>query len=171
MQFRTSAVSGWPISSKRRAPSPRITGTLTTGYQTTLPKPRRPVKAGLISSQSEWRCGVLRRSHGDETARGGGDGTGVGDVELNRCAGGERLGESHDGFVQLAGVVGVGVDGGERVRYVAASDANAFPVEGRGDLQRNARQRRGACVAHGDKSACGELLCGGIEADIEIEAR
>ena len=42
-----------PISSKRRAPSPRMTGTLETGYQTTLPKPRRPVKAGLISSQSE----------------------------------------------------------------------------------------------------------------------
>jgi hypothetical protein len=31
-----------------------ITGMLTTGYQTTLPKPRKPVKAGLISSQSEW---------------------------------------------------------------------------------------------------------------------
>ncbi len=31
-----------PISSKRRAPSPMITGTLVTGYQTTLPKPRSP---------------------------------------------------------------------------------------------------------------------------------
>ena len=32
------------------------TGTLETGYQTTLPKPRRPVKAGLIWSQSERRA-------------------------------------------------------------------------------------------------------------------
>ena len=56
MRFRTSAVSGLPISSKSRAPSPMITGMLETGYQTTLPNPRRPVKAGLISSQSEWEA-------------------------------------------------------------------------------------------------------------------
>ncbi len=98
-------------------------------------------------------------SDGEETASGGGDGAGVGDVELKRCAGGKRLGERHGGFVELAGVVGVGVEGGDREADVAAGDADALPVEGRGDLQRNARQRRVAGVADGDKCACGELLC------------
>src|ERR1035441_7194550 len=36
-----------PISSKSRAPSPRSTGTLETGYQTTLPNPRRPGLRGF----------------------------------------------------------------------------------------------------------------------------
>ena len=35
-----------------------MTGTLETGYQTTLPKPRKPVKSGEISSQSEWSATV-----------------------------------------------------------------------------------------------------------------
>ena len=40
-----------------------------TGYQTTLPKPRRPVKSVSIWSQSECRRHVLRRSDGEETLR------------------------------------------------------------------------------------------------------
>ena len=90
-----------------------MTGTEETGYQTTLPKPRRPVKAAEISSQSEWRAtssGVPM-----ETRRWAVSvhGAGVGDVELKGGAGSERRGERDGGFVELAGVVGVGVEGGD----------------------------------------------------------
>ena len=41
---------------------------------------------------------------------GEGDNAGVGDVEREGLAGGERCGKRDDDFVQLAGVVGVGVE-------------------------------------------------------------
>ena len=43
------------------------------------------------------------------------DDAGVGDVELEGCAGGERLGERDGGLVKLAGVVDVGVERGDCV--------------------------------------------------------
>ena len=67
------------------------------------------------------------------------------------CAGGERLGERDGGLVQLAGVVGVGVERGDREGSVVAADANALPVERGGDLQRDAGERRFAVVADGER--------------------
>jgi hypothetical protein len=62
------------------------------------------------------RSGGLRRRgfRWYEEALGvGGDGAGVGDVKLEGGAGGERLGEGDGGFMELAGVVGVGVEDGD----------------------------------------------------------
>ena len=94
-----------------------MTGRLETGYQTTLPKPRRPVKSAPISSQSEWRASVFRGADGEQALGIGRDGAGVGGVELKGCAGSERRGERNGGLVQLAGVVGVGVERGDRERW------------------------------------------------------
>ena len=61
---------------------------------------------------------------------GEGDNAGVGDVEREGLAGGERRGKEDDDFVQLAGVVGVGVDGGdvEGDSWAAVcGDANVLP--------------------------------------------
>ena len=96
-----------PISSKRRAPSPRMTGIDETGYQTTLPKPRRPVKSGAMRSQSD--CSAISSGVPIACRRlaESGDDAGVGNVELEGCAGGERGGQRDSCFVELAGVVGV----------------------------------------------------------------
>ena len=102
-----------PISSKRRAPSPRMTGTLETGYQTTLPKPRRPVKSDADLVPVGVEGDFFGGSDGEQALGAGGDDAGVGDVKLQACAGRERLGERDGGFVQLAGVVGVGVERGD----------------------------------------------------------
>ena len=48
-----------------------MTGALETGYHTTLPKPRRPVKGRLICSQSEWSA----TPPGARTARSRGQAT------------------------------------------------------------------------------------------------
>ena len=104
-----------PISSKSRAPSPRITGTLDTGYQTTLPKPRRPVKANADLVPVGVQGDVVGRADGEQALRIGRDLAGVGDVELE-VAPGASGGERDRRFVQLAGVVGVGVERGHLER-------------------------------------------------------
>ena len=88
------------------------------------------------------------------------DRAGIGDVELEGCAGRERLGEGDGRLVQLAGVVDVGVERGDGERRIRPCDANALPVERGGDLQRNAREGGFAVVAHGDEGADGDLLLG-----------
>ena len=70
------------------------------------------------------------------------DGTGVGDVELHGRAGRKWRGERDRCLVKLAGVVGVGVEGGDGEGYVVAGDADALPIERRRDLQRNVGERR-----------------------------
>ncbi len=105
---------------------------------------------------------------------GEGDSAGVGDVELEGLAGGERGGERDDGFVQLAGVVGVGVDGGDVEGDVVSlavggGDANALPVERGGDLEGDAGERGLAVVADGEQGANGDLLVGREKMDVEIE--
>ena len=55
---------------------------------------------------------VVGRADGEQALRVGRDGAGVGDVELKRCAGRERVRQRHGCLVQLAGVVGVGVERG-----------------------------------------------------------
>jgi len=116
----------------------------------------------------------VRRAYGLEAAGGEGDGAGVGDVEREGLAGEERGGEGDGGLVQLAGMVGVGVDGddveGDGERLCAGSgEANAFPVERGGDLERNEGQRGVAVVAEGEEGADGDLLIGGEKMDVEIE--
>ncbi len=56
---------------------------------------------------------VVGSSDGEEALRRWRDDAGVGDVELEGCAGSERLGERDGGFVELAGVVDVGVERGD----------------------------------------------------------
>ena len=112
---------------------------------------------------------VVGGSDGEQALRRLGDGAGVGDVELEGCAGGERRGERDGGFVQLAGVVGVGVERGDGEGDVAAGDADALPVERRGDLQRNVGERGFAVVAHGDERADGDLVFGGAEMHVHVE--
>ena len=80
---------------------------------------------------------VVRGADGEQALGVDGDGAGVGDVELQGGAGGEGLGESDGGFVELAGVVGVGVEGGDGKGDVVEVDADALPVERGGDLQGN----------------------------------
>src|SRR5579871_6112639 len=58
-----------------------------------------------------WRCGVVGRSSRKPTACGR-DSSGVGDVELHSCARSQGLWQGYNYFVQLACVIGVGIDGG-----------------------------------------------------------
>ena len=99
----------------------------------------------------------------------GRDDAGVGDVELEGRAGGERLGKRDGGLVKLAGVVNVGVERGDGVDNVVGGDANALPVERRGNLQRDMRERGFAVVAHGDEGADGDLLLGGAQMHVHVE--
>src|ERR1700728_3277424 len=55
---------------------------------------------------------VVGRADGEKALRGLLDGTGVGNVELESCAGGERRGKRNGGFVELAGVINVRVKRG-----------------------------------------------------------
>ena len=71
--------------------------------------------------------------------------------------------------MQLAGVVGVGVERGYWKGDVVAVDANPLPVERGGDLQRDARERGFAVVADGEERADGDLLLGGAQMDVQIE--
>src|SRR5580658_4471631 len=80
---------------------------------------------------------VVGGADGEEALGVDGDGAGVGDVELDAGAWGERLNELDCGFVELAGVVGVGVEGGDEKGHITAEDADALPVERGGDLQRD----------------------------------
>ena len=70
---------------------------------------------------------VVGGSDGEEALRRLGDGAGVGDVELEGCAGGERLGERDGGLVKLAGVVDVGVERGDGEGGVVARRRECAP--------------------------------------------
>ena len=69
-------------------------------------------EATPMPSQSEWRATSSGVPMASRRWADCGDGAGVGDVELDACAGSERLGKRDGGFVQLAGMVGVGVERG-----------------------------------------------------------
>ncbi len=71
--------------------------------------------------------------------------------------------------MQLAGMVGVGVERGYGDGRVFAVDANPFPVERGGDLQRNAGERSFAVVAHRDQRADGNMLLRGEQPHVHIE--
>ena len=112
---------------------------------------------------------VAGGSDDEEALRRLRDRAGVGDVELEGCAGGERLGERDGGLVKLAGVVDVGVERGDGVEGVVGGDANALPVERGGDLQRDVGEGGFAVVAHGDEGADGDLLLGGAQMHVHVE--
>ena len=105
---------------------------------------------------------VVGRADGDEALGGLGDGAGVGDVELESCAGSERLASgtaaSWSWPVWSTSELSVATVKGD----VVAGDANALPVERRRDLQRDVGERRFAVVAHGDEGADGDVLLGGV---------
>ena len=131
------------------------------------------INANLVPVRVQGRVGRSADSH--QTLGGGGDQAGVGYVELETLAGLKRLSERNQGLVQLAGVVGVGVDGGhlEGESLILASgavEANLLPVERGGDLERNAAERALAVVADGDEGADGNLLGRRVEPDVEVEA-
>ncbi len=146
-----------------------MTGTEETGYQTTLPKPRRPVKSGGDFVPVGVEGERLRRTEGDEALGAGRDDAGVDGVELEAGAGRERRGERDSGLVELAGVVGVRVERGHGEGDAAAGEADLFPVERRGDLQRDAGERGFAVVADGDAGADGDVLRRGLQANVEVE--
>ncbi len=72
---------------------------------------------------------------------------------------------------KLAGVIDVGVERGDGEGDVVAGEADALPVERRGDLQRDVGERRFAVVAHGDEGADGDLLRGGAEMHVHDRRR
>ena len=106
--------------------------------------------------------------------RGGGNVARVDDVELERCAGSERLRERDGSFAQLAGVVHVRFEKCHREdnvleRGAGRGNADPFPLESRGNLQRNAGQWRLAVVANCELSAHGDVLLDSAKSDVEIE--
>ncbi len=115
-------------------------------------------------------CDVFGGSDGEEPLRRSSNDAGVGDVELESCAGCERRSERDGGLMQLTGVIDIGVERGDGEGNVAAVDANALPIEGRGDLQRDAGERGVAVVADGNCCANGNLMLGRVEMHIQIEA-
>ena len=150
-----------PISSKTRAPSPRMTGTLEAGYQTTLPKPRRPVKSEIDFIPIRMEGNVVGSSDGEEPLRRLGDDAGVGDVELESRARRERRGEGMAASCSWP----VWSTSELSVATVKATswpgDADALPIERRGNLQRDMIERGFAVVADGDGGADGDLMRGG----------
>jgi len=59
--------------------------------------------------------------------------------------------------MQLAGVIGVGVERGHVELHVAAVETYLLPVESRGELQGKMSDGRFAVVAHHDERAYGDL--------------
>jgi hypothetical protein len=116
-----------------------------------------------VQGEAVWSADGLQALGGE------GDDAGISGVELDGLTGQERGVEGDGGLVQLAGVVGVGVDGGCLKRNVVGVDANALPVERGGDLQRNMGERGDAVVADGDESANGDLLVCRAKMDVEIK--
>ena len=118
---------------------------------------------------------AVRGADGHEALGGGGDRSGVGHVEPEALAGRKRLGERNQGLVQLAGVIGVRVDGGHLEGGVlklalGAVEANLLPVERGGDLERNVAERALAVVANGEEGADGDLLSRRVEPEVEVKA-
>ena len=104
-----------PHGLEELAPSPRKTGGAETGYQSTLPKPRRAVPGDASGRVGRWRPSRRRgpgrwRADAREALGRSRDRAGVERGEGEGCAGGERVREGEDRFGHLAGVVGVGVD-------------------------------------------------------------
>ena len=117
---------------------------------------------------------VLWGADGEEALGVGLDDAGVGGVDLEGCAGRERSGEGDDGFMELAGVVDVGVEGGLLERSVVefrirAGDADLLPIERRGELQGEMGKGRGAFIADGEDGADGDVVAGGAEVNVEVE--
>src|SRR6266568_3909172 len=70
---------------------------------------------------------VFGSSDREEALGGGGDRPGIGDVELEGRAWGKRLRQRDGSLMKLAGVVGVGVEGGDGKGHIAAADTNPLP--------------------------------------------
>ncbi len=71
--------------------------------------------------------------------------------------------------MKLAGVIDVRVERGDGEGDVARGNADRFPVERRGDLQRDLGERGMAVVADGEQSADADLLRGGAEMHVHVE--
>ena len=92
---------------------------------------------------------VFWRADGYQPLGGERDHARVSRVELEGLARRERSGKRHDCLVQLAGVVGVGIDGVYLEGNIFCADANVLPIERGGNLQWNAGERSFAVVADG----------------------
>ena len=91
---------------------------------------------------------IVRGSNDQQPLGGRSDRAGVGDVQLQAGSRCKRLGKQHSRLMQLARMVGVGIECGHGKGDVFDVDANPLPVERGGDLKRDVRQRRIAVVAH-----------------------
>jgi len=117
---------------------------------------------------------AFRRAGGRQAPGGESNLSRISDVELERVAGGERRSQRDGRLMQLARVINVGAEGSHLKSDVfalasRAVDANAFPVERGGDLQRKAGQRGLAVVAHGKQSADGNMLLRRAQMNVEVE--
>ena len=140
------------------------------GYQTTLPKPRRPVNAVSIWSQSERRATSWGVPMASSRCADGAMAPEYVTSSWMSAPGARGCGERHRGLVELAGVVGVGVEGCHLKRNVLAEHANAFPVERGRDLERNAAEWGFAVIAHGEQGANRDLVGGRVQVDVHIKA-
>ena len=112
---------------------------------------------------------VLGSADGDEALIVSGDGAGVGDVKLKDGAGGEGLRQRDRGLVQLAGMVGVGVERGYLQRNVLAQNADALPGERGRELERDMAEGSLAVVANGEDRSYGNVTVRGVQTDIHVE--
>ena len=78
---------------------------------------------------------VRRRADDDKALRRLGDGAGVGDIELESCAGSEGRSERNGGLVKLASVVESELSVA-MVKATSLPQADALPIERRRNLQR-----------------------------------
>ena len=117
-----------PISSKRREPSPRNDGDGGDGIPDDIAEAAQAGEGGRDFIPVGMESYIFGGAEGDETLGCELHGTGVGDIELKGSAGSEGRGEGNSRFVELAGVVGVGVEGGDGEGDSAAGDANLFPL-------------------------------------------
>ena len=104
-----------------------------------------------------------------ESLSGEVDCAGVGHVELEGGAGGKWLRERDRGFVEAAGVVGVGVQSSDGKRDVLEIDTDAVPVERRRNLERDVGKRCFAVVAQGEEGADRDVLIGGVQVHVHVE--
>ena len=90
---------------------------------------------------------------------------------MQACAGRERREQSDSCLVELTGVIGVRVQHGRSEGHLAAVQTDELPVQIRGELKRQVKQRGFAVVAHRDQGPDGEMAFCGPEADIKVEIR
>ena len=98
------------------------------------------------------------------------DCAGVCRVELESLAGREKRGKRNDCLMQLAGVVGVGINGGYLKGNVLCAETNVLPIECGGDLQGDAGKRGFAVVANGEQYADCDLLVCRSEVNVKIKS-